>query len=159
MDKLEFFIYILFFRKYLLESDYKSYLAFIKVKAQLILHAKHLERRQKLLWNLLSKDSSRILPTATLRSKSLYCSVWIIVNLTKRLFFQKCGRKKNTYLEKQKWTIYIFEKIQTTSKTHRVKIEEKDHQLLWDAHKHHIIVDLKSVRPNSSVPQWAISFG
>merc|ERR1712218_137684 len=62
-----------FLRKYLLESDYKSYLAFIKVKAQLILHAKHLERRQKLLWNLLSKDSSRILPTATPRSKSLYC--------------------------------------------------------------------------------------
>ena len=52
--------YISFFRKYLLESDYKSYLAFIKVKAQLILHAKHLERRQKLLWNILSKDSSRI---------------------------------------------------------------------------------------------------
>ena len=49
--------------------------------------------------------------------------------------------------------LYFSKGRPSTSKTHRVKKEEKDHQLLWDAHKHHIIVDLKSVRPNSSVPQ------
>ena len=40
-------------------SEYQAYQAFIKSKAQLILHAKHLERRQKLLWNLLAAWGKR----------------------------------------------------------------------------------------------------